>query len=123
MAVDAFVCCFYTATSGTFACLDPQADLVYYGLVHQFFVRASNHKPEQSQQAQAQQYRVFGMTARILVDAARVAYAEEPQFEHNSHFGDEAMIANLRKLGRLGAVRRATDELTLETMEKAAKLS
>lgn len=66
-------------------------------LVHQFFVR------------EAQVYRIFGMTARIIVDAARVAYAQEPEFEHNSHFGDEEMIAKLRQLGRLG--------------EKAARLS
>jgi coenzyme A diphosphatase NUDT7 len=28
-----------------------------------------------------QRYRVWGMTARMLVDAARVAYGEEPEFE------------------------------------------
>ncbi|OQE16822.1 hypothetical protein PENFLA_c026G03494 [Penicillium flavigenum] len=65
--------------------------------MHQFFVRED------------QVYRIFGMTARIIVDAARVAYAQEPEFEHNSHFGDEEMIAKLRQLGRLG--------------EKAARLS
>ncbi|KAL1991594.1 hypothetical protein VTN49DRAFT_4902 [Thermomyces lanuginosus] len=68
-------------------------------------------------------YRVFGMTARILVDAARLAYDEEPEFEHNSHFGDEDMIAKLLRLGRLKAERRPDDELTRETMQKAAKLS
>jgi hypothetical protein len=26
-------------------------------------------------------YKVWGMTARILVDAARLAYGEEPEFE------------------------------------------
>jgi hypothetical protein len=63
------------------------------------------------------------MTARIIVDAARVAYAQEPEFEHNSHFGDEEMIAKLRRLGRLSAVRKSSDQLTRQTMEKAAKLS
>lgn len=105
--------------------------------MHQFFVRANDQviKPRGSPRqtvgrleaqepgSAEQRYRVFGMTARIIVDAARVGYAEEPEFEHNSHFGDEGMIANLRKLGRLGAERRASDELTLEMMEKAAKLS
>ncbi|KAJ5555629.1 hypothetical protein N7535_008063 [Penicillium sp. DV-2018c] len=81
--------------------------------MHQFFVR----------QKDDQIYRIFGMTARIIVDAARVAYAREPEFEHNSHFGDEEMIAKLRRLGRLSAVRKASDELTRETMQKAAKLS
>jgi hypothetical protein len=96
-------------------------------LVHQFFVPSqtvkhrsttSNVKVEGDTR-----YRVFGMTARMLVDAARVAYAQEPEFEHNSHFGDEAMIAKLRRLGRLSAVRKASDGLTRETMEKASKLS
>jgi hypothetical protein len=63
------------------------------------------------------------MTARILVDGARVAYDQEPEFEHNSHFGDEDMITKLRKIGRLGAIKRPGDELTRETMERAAKLS
>ncbi|KAL2353155.1 NUDIX hydrolase domain-like protein [Cryomyces antarcticus] len=67
-------------------------------------------------------YRVFGMTARILVDAARVAYAEEPEFEHNAHFGDEEMIGRLMRMGRLGGVRRRDDELTREDLIAAAKL-
>ncbi len=46
------------------------------------------------------------MTARILVDAATVAYGEQPEFEHNSHFGDEAMIEGLAKMGRLGEKKR-----------------
>ncbi|KAH2312277.1 hypothetical protein LV164_002731 [Aspergillus fumigatus] len=109
--------------------------------MHQFFVPINSRsvvKPRSSSRMQKQaaeeleekensgevtRYRVFGMTARILVDVARVAYGEDPEFEHNSHFGDEAMIANLRKMGRLNAVRKPTDELTPETMQKAAKLT
>lgn len=96
--------------------------------MHQFFVRARNrvvkpgNRPNQGVEEHSS-YRVFGMTARMIVDAARVAYQEEPEFEHNSHFGDEEMIARLRRMGRLSAVRRSGDELTRETMEKAAKLS
>ncbi|KAI9669735.1 MAG: hypothetical protein M1831_007431 [Alyxoria varia] len=37
-------------------------------------------------------FRVFGLTARILVDCARLAYAKEPDFEHNGHFGDEELL-------------------------------
>ena len=110
-------------------------------IVHQFFVRSANHaiKPrsttnkaqnaavdtltQQEESGQVQHYRVFGMTARIIVDAARVAFAREPEFEHNSHFGDEEMIAKLRRLGRLSEERRPGDELTREMMERAAKLS
>lgn len=86
-------------------------------LVHQFFVR------QNSNTSATEVYRIFGMTARILVDAARLGYAQEPEFEHNSHFGDEEMIAKLRRLGRLSAVRKPSDQLTRQTMEKAAKLS
>lgn len=64
-------------------------------------------------------YRVFGMTARILVDAARVAYGEEPKFEHNSHFGDEEMIERLIAIGRLGEERREGEVLTREVIAQA----
>ena len=40
-------------------------------------------------------FRVWGMTARILVDCARIAYGEEPDFEVNSHLGDEQLIGRL----------------------------
>lgn len=104
--------------------------------MHQFFVRTrslvirprnnNSHNEAtdtQEQAGQVQRHRVFGMTARIVVDAARVAYDLEPEFEHNSHFGDEEMISKLQRLGRLAATRKPSDELTRETMEKAAKLS
>ncbi|KAF2118358.1 NUDIX hydrolase domain-like protein [Lophiotrema nucula] len=67
-------------------------------------------------------FRVFGMTARILVDAARVAYGEEPEFEHNSHFGDEDMIARLLKMGRLSEIRRKGEELTKDVLREASKI-
>lgn len=66
-------------------------------------------------------YRVFGMTARILVDCARVAYGEEPEYEHNSHFGDEDMIERLIKIGRLSGTRKKDDVLTRDVMVKASK--
>lgn len=62
-------------------------------------------------------FRVFGMTARILVDAARVAYGEEPEFEHNAHFGDEEMIGRLLRVGRMGERRMGGEgELTGEVL-------
>ncbi|PSN63513.1 hypothetical protein BS50DRAFT_679765 [Corynespora cassiicola Philippines] len=67
-------------------------------------------------------FRVFGMTARILVDAARVAYGEEPDFEHNSHFGDEDMIARLLQMGRLSEERKKGEMLTKDIMRKASKI-
>ncbi|KAF2756615.1 hypothetical protein EJ05DRAFT_502112 [Pseudovirgaria hyperparasitica] len=67
-------------------------------------------------------FRVFGMTARILVDCARVAYAQEPQFEHNSRFGDEEMIGRLIKLGRFAEERKSGDELTKDILKQASKI-
>lgn len=78
---------------------------------------------ERERSGELSRYKVWGMTARILVDAARLAYDREPEFEHNSDFGDEEIISKLRRIGRLGAIRRPGDELTRETMQKAAKLS
>lgn len=67
-------------------------------------------------------FRVFGMTARILVDAARVAYGEEPDFEHNSHHGDEDMIGRLLKMGRLSEVKKKGEVLTKEVLREASKI-
>lgn len=67
-------------------------------------------------------YRVFGMTARILVDAARVAYGREPEFEHNSHFGDEDMIVRLMKMGRLQPKKEKGEILTRDVMQAAAEV-
>ncbi|KAF2869309.1 NUDIX hydrolase domain-like protein [Massariosphaeria phaeospora] len=67
-------------------------------------------------------FRVFGMTARILVDAARVAYGEEPEFEHNSNYGDEDMIGKLLTMGRLSEVRAKGEVLTNEVLKEASKM-
>ncbi|RYP24743.1 hypothetical protein DL765_000289 [Monosporascus sp. GIB2] len=77
---------------------------------------------EQQEAAQPQRFLVWGFTGRILVDAARIAYAEEPEFEHNAHLGDEEMIQRLEAEGRLLEKRRprevgveATREVVNET--------
>lgn len=101
--------------------------------MHNFFVPVTNQnvtKPKKTDTQKAaadhleglDRYRVFGMTARILTDAARVAYAQEPEFEHNSHFGDEDMIGRLRRIGRLGDMRKPGEELTGDILRKAANL-
>lgn len=60
-------------------------------------------------------YMVWGMTGRMLVDCARVAYGREPEFEHNKHFGDEALIEKAASAGRLKEKkRRLDDELVAE---------
>ncbi len=60
--------------------------------------------------------------AALLVSCVLVtpAYAEEPEFEHNSHFGDEKMIAGLEKMGRLKEKRKQGDELTSAELKEAA---
>ncbi|KAI0391672.1 hypothetical protein F5Y17DRAFT_439667 [Xylariaceae sp. FL0594] len=55
---------------------------------------------QEEEKESIQRFLVWGMTGRILVDAARIAYAKEPEFEHNAHFGDEALIADLEDGGR-----------------------
>lgn len=44
-------------------------------------------------------FKVWGMTARVLVDAARVAYGEEPEMEHNLDYGDAKIIGIANELG------------------------
>jgi hypothetical protein len=79
-------------------------------------------RPEPMPFTSLHHFRVFGMTARILVDAARVAYGEEPEFEHNSHHGDEEMIGRLLRVGRMSEVRRKGEEpLTNEVLKQAVK--
>ncbi|KAK0632123.1 NUDIX hydrolase domain-like protein [Immersiella caudata] len=56
-----------------------------------------------------ERYQVWGMTARILVDAARIAYGQDPEFEHNSHYGDEGMIEDAEKQGRLGPKKKTSE--------------
>jgi hypothetical protein len=51
-------------------------------------------------------FRVFGMTARILVDAARVAFGRDPEFKHNANLGDEDIIGELLRQGKLPEVVR-----------------
>lgn len=46
-------------------------------------------------------YRVWGMTARILVDLARIAYGRDPEFEFNTEMGDESMIKELFEAGQM----------------------
>jgi 8-oxo-dGTP pyrophosphatase MutT (NUDIX family) len=78
-------------------------------------------RPEPTPLDDLQHFRVFGMTARILVDAARVAYGVEPEFEHNSHFGDEDMLRRLLKVGRLSEIRKKGEELNREVLARAMR--
>jgi coenzyme A diphosphatase NUDT7 len=92
---------------------------------------------DEAEEAGMARYKVWGMTARILVDAARVAYGEEPTFEvrssprsacefkannkqHNSHFGDEAMMEKLFEMGMMSEKKKAGSEFTQQDLLKAA---
>ncbi|KAI9758682.1 MAG: hypothetical protein M4579_002930 [Chaenotheca gracillima] len=80
------------------------------------------HMEEAEKAGLLTRYKVFGMTARILVDAARVAYAEEPEFEYTQTSGDEDMIRRLMKMGRLKGEREPSAKLDREDMIKASKI-
>lgn len=67
--------------------------------------------------------RVFGLTARILVDTARMAYDEKPDFEYNDYFGEEHMIGKLLAVGRLGDIRKSDDRITAEDIKELRKVS
>ncbi|KAK6189569.1 hypothetical protein LQW54_013136 [Pestalotiopsis sp. IQ-011] len=62
---------------------------------------------------------VWGLTGRMLVDTARIAYAEEPEFEHNDHYGDEKIIAMLESQGRLPEKKRR--EVGLDAVREDVK--
>lgn len=64
-------------------------------------------------------YKVWGMTARILVDAAQLAYAERPGFEHNAHFGDEQILERLERMGRLGDKPRQEPTVSEDVKEES----
>ncbi|KAF1942593.1 hypothetical protein EJ02DRAFT_162695 [Clathrospora elynae] len=89
---------------------------------HNALPSGNDPRPEPSALDDLTTFRVFGMTARILVDAARVAYGEEPEFEHNSHHGDEDIIGRLLRMGRLSEVRKKGEVLTNEVLREASKI-
>ncbi|OAF55852.1 hypothetical protein VC83_08016 [Pseudogymnoascus destructans] len=109
----------------------------YLWRVHNFYVPINNQKVtkpkvrqgglkaiaeqlEEEEEAGMERYKVWGMTARILVDVARVAYGENPEFEHNDHYGDEKLMDTLFKMGRLGEKENGTPGLTREEIAKEA---
>ncbi|KAF9879242.1 NUDIX domain-containing protein [Colletotrichum karsti] len=57
-------------------------------------------------------FKVWGLTAHMLVDAARIAYGKDPEFECNPHFGDEEIILQAEKEGSLVDKKRKRDEVT-----------
>lgn len=67
-------------------------------------------------------YRVWGMTARILIDAARIAYDKEPEFRCLEEKGDEDMITALWGQGMLRGERKHGEEFVLNEVFKKGNL-
>jgi hypothetical protein len=63
-------------------------------------------------------FKVWGMTGRILVDAARIAYGEEPEMEHNETYGDEDVIMRAQQEGQFE--ESAEQERMLQDKENKA---
>lgn len=57
-------------------------------------------------------YRVWGMTARIMVDTARIAYGHDPEFPYNTEFGDEMIVAEMQKAGEMKPKPKKPHETT-----------
>ncbi|TDZ27148.1 Peroxisomal coenzyme A diphosphatase 1 [Colletotrichum spinosum] len=55
-------------------------------------------------------FKVWGLTAHMLVDAARIAYGKDPEFECNPHFGDEEIILEAEREGSLVEKKRKRDD-------------
>ncbi|KAL7927595.1 NUDIX hydrolase domain-like protein [Trichoderma austrokoningii] len=103
--------------------------------VHNFYVPVNNQRVSRPRRGSAAQieladqleesqdhegrFRVWGMTGRVLVDAARIAYGEEPEMAHNLDFGDLNVI-------RIAEEEGALDESTLpeksQEEQKPAKM-
>lgn len=87
--------------------------------VHNFYVPVNNQRVSKPRRGSAQgnmaealdeeqdregRFKVWGMTARVLVDAARVAYGEEPEMEHNQDYGDAKIIMTAAEEGEFEEV-------------------
>jgi peroxisomal coenzyme A diphosphatase NUDT7 len=82
--------------------------------MHNFFVPVSTPA--------TMYYKVWGMTARILVEAARIAYGTDPEFEYVEDFGDEELIARFMAEGKLGPKEGKKDEEEDDRKGLAAKI-
>ncbi|KAA8896141.1 NUDIX hydrolase domain-like protein [Sphaerosporella brunnea] len=61
------------------------------------------------EKGQVRRHRVWGMTARILVDVARVAYGRDPEFAFDKDIGFEDAIWQLKKEGKMEEVPKKPD--------------
>jgi peroxisomal coenzyme A diphosphatase NUDT7 len=66
-------------------------------------------------------FRVWGLTAHILVDSARIAYGEDPEFEFTSDIGEEKTIRRLLANGRLAGEKKKNSTIPRGEMESEKK--
>jgi hypothetical protein len=52
-------------------------------------------------------YKVWGLTARILVETARIAYGRNPQFSFAKNIGDEQLIRSMFNGGKQAEENRS----------------
>ncbi|KAI0555447.1 hypothetical protein F4679DRAFT_169477 [Xylaria curta] len=76
--------------------------------------------PEDENENHVQRFLVWGMTGHILVDAARIAYGHDPEFEHNKHYGDEALIEKQANEGKL-LTEKKRKEVGLDALKENVK--
>ncbi|KAK2768925.1 NUDIX domain-containing protein [Colletotrichum kahawae] len=72
----------------------------------------------EEEQAEARRFKGWGLTAHMRVDAARIAYGKEPEFECNPHFGDEEIILQAEREGSLVEKKRKRDEVAGDDKDK-----
>ncbi|MCJ1306538.1 hypothetical protein MMC25_000181 [Agyrium rufum] len=84
-----------------------------------FFVPAQNHTKTGGKLSD-ERYRVWGMTARMLIDAARLAYGEEPDFPFSKEVGDEDVIRTWLRSGRMSSPRQPGDAFSNQDLDAAA---
>jgi len=83
---------------------------------------AGSPNNEEEEEEALMHYRVWGMTARILVDVARIAYEKEPEFECLEEKGDEDLITALWDHGTLREERKHGEEFILSEVFKKGNL-
>ena len=88
------------------------------GRVHQFSVPRGNTSGDATQNI----YQVLGMTARMILDTARLAYAEDPSFSYEPQIGDENMLRKLLESGRFSVEKIPGSSITSDDAAIIAKL-
>ena len=71
---------------------------------HRFFVPRKD-----APAGDEKEFMVWGMTARILVDVARLAYGIAPDFEHVEQMGEEILMERMMQAGKMKEKKTSMD--------------